>query len=221
MEHSSSWEANSHLSSQERLPAFYWTRWFITVFTRARHWSLSWASCVQSTHSQPFFYFRCIVILSCHLRVGSPSGLFKILYAFLIASMRATWPAHLILDYRNTRDTWWSVQVTKLVIMLPSPSSPVGLYVLFSAMFFLLCVLVWTEWTAWNCRLACHLGLPADWHPPPPPVYVVCCENQWPGKSYLFMTGLGVLSPWGSVGGDCMCLTSYGCVTIIEQFVLL
>jgi len=32
-----SWEAHSHSESQ-KIPAFYGTRWFITVFTRARHW---------------------------------------------------------------------------------------------------------------------------------------------------------------------------------------
>jgi hypothetical protein len=32
-------------------PAFYGTRRFFTVFTRARHWSVSWASWIQSTRS--------------------------------------------------------------------------------------------------------------------------------------------------------------------------
>jgi hypothetical protein len=34
-------------------PAFYGTRRFITVFTRALHWSLSWARSIQSIPSHP------------------------------------------------------------------------------------------------------------------------------------------------------------------------
>jgi hypothetical protein len=45
-----SWEANSHSASQE-FTAFYWSRRFISVFTRARHWSLSWARWIQSSHT--------------------------------------------------------------------------------------------------------------------------------------------------------------------------
>jgi len=40
----------------KKFPAFYTTRKFITLFTRARYWSLSWARQIQSTHSQPFHY---------------------------------------------------------------------------------------------------------------------------------------------------------------------
>jgi len=47
MEQSSSSEASSHSEVQE-IPEFYGTRKFITVFTRARHWPLFWASCIQS-----------------------------------------------------------------------------------------------------------------------------------------------------------------------------
>jgi hypothetical protein len=52
----------------------------------------------------PILYLlRSISILSTHLRLGPPSGLFpsvfptNILYAFLFSSIRATRPAHLIL----------------------------------------------------------------------------------------------------------------------------
>jgi len=49
----------------KKYPAFYGTRRYITVFTRARHWSLSWTRRIQSTPSPPS-----VLILSSHLRPG-------------------------------------------------------------------------------------------------------------------------------------------------------
>jgi len=46
-------EASSHSASQ-KISTFHGTRKFITVFTAARHWSLSWARWIQSTISHPF-----------------------------------------------------------------------------------------------------------------------------------------------------------------------
>jgi len=52
-----------------KFPFFYGTRRrFITVFTRAYHWSLSWARCTQSTLAYPI-PLRSILILSYHLRL--------------------------------------------------------------------------------------------------------------------------------------------------------
>jgi len=42
MEQSPSWEAKSHSASQE-IPCLSWKLRFITMFTRAHNWSLSWA----------------------------------------------------------------------------------------------------------------------------------------------------------------------------------
>jgi hypothetical protein len=55
--------------------AFYGTRRFITMFTKALHWSLSWARSIQSTPSHPIS-LRSILILSSRLRLGLPSALF-------------------------------------------------------------------------------------------------------------------------------------------------
>jgi hypothetical protein len=44
--HSISWASLKKLTVTQlvkKFPPFYGTRWFITVFTRARHWSISWA----------------------------------------------------------------------------------------------------------------------------------------------------------------------------------
>ena len=59
----------------KKVPAFYGTRRFITALTSVRHLSLSCASPIQSTHPHPTSW-RSIPILSKHLRLGLPNGLF-------------------------------------------------------------------------------------------------------------------------------------------------
>jgi hypothetical protein len=44
------------------------------VFTRACHWTLSWARWIQSTHSFPI-PLRYVFKISCCLHLGFPSGL--------------------------------------------------------------------------------------------------------------------------------------------------
>jgi hypothetical protein len=81
----------------KNFPTFYGTRRFITAFTRALHWSLPWARSIWSIPSYPIS-LRSILILSTHLRLYLPSGLFppgfpiNILYAFLFTPIRATFP---------------------------------------------------------------------------------------------------------------------------------
>jgi hypothetical protein len=93
--HSRSWallEKPPIVQLLKNFPAFYETRRFITLFTRAFHWSLSWARSIQSN-----------ILLYTQLRLGLPSGLFtsgfptNILYAFLFSPIHATCPVHLIL----------------------------------------------------------------------------------------------------------------------------
>ena len=59
----------------KKFPAFHGTRRFITVLTSVRHLSLFWANPIQSTYPHPTSW-RSILILSTHLRLGLPSGLF-------------------------------------------------------------------------------------------------------------------------------------------------
>ena len=86
----------------KKFPAFHRTRRFITALTSVRHLSLSWANPIQSTFPHPTSW-RSILILSTHLRLGLPSGLFpsgfptKTLYTPLSSPIRATCPAHFIL----------------------------------------------------------------------------------------------------------------------------
>ena len=85
----------------KKLPTFHGTRRFITTLTSVRHLSLSWASPIQSIYPHPTSW-SAILILSTHLRLGLPSGLFpsgfpsKALYTPLSWPIRATCPAHLI-----------------------------------------------------------------------------------------------------------------------------
>ena len=59
----------------KKFSAFYGTRRFITAFTSARQLSLSWASSIHSIPPHPNSW-RYILILSSHLRLVLPSGLF-------------------------------------------------------------------------------------------------------------------------------------------------
>ena len=86
----------------KKFSAFYGTWRFITTFTSARHLFLSWASLIQSIPPLPTSC-RSILILSSHLCLGLPSGLFpsgfptKILYISPFSPIRTTCPTHLIL----------------------------------------------------------------------------------------------------------------------------
>jgi hypothetical protein len=49
----------------EKFPTFYGTRRFITVFTRARHWSLPWAMCIHSRPSYRTSLRYVLILYSC------------------------------------------------------------------------------------------------------------------------------------------------------------
>jgi len=86
----------------KKFPAFYGTRRFITAFTSARHLSLSWARLIQSMPPHPTSW-RFILIISSHLHLGLPSGLFppgfptKTLYTPVFYPILVTCPVHLII----------------------------------------------------------------------------------------------------------------------------
>ena len=62
-------------AASQEIPRIFGTLRFITVFTSARHLSLFWTNYIQSSQPPPTSW-RSILILSSHLRLGLPSGLF-------------------------------------------------------------------------------------------------------------------------------------------------
>jgi len=118
---------------------------FITGLKSVRHLSLSWARPIHSTYSHPTSC-RSILILSTHLRLGLPSGLFpsgfhtKTLYAPVSSPIRATCSDHPILLDFITR-TIFGVEYRSfscsLYILLYSPvtSSLLGPNILLNTIF--------------------------------------------------------------------------------------
>ena len=104
----------------KKFPAFYGTRRFITALTSVHYLSLSWSSPTQSTHPHPTSW-RSILILSTHLRLGLPSGLFpsgfptKTLHApiLLIHTRHMTSPSHSSPFY-HPHDIGWGVRIMPL-----------------------------------------------------------------------------------------------------------
>ena len=129
----------------KKFPAFHGTRRFITVLTSVRHLSLSRASPIQSTYPHPIS-LRSTLILSTHLRIGLPSGLFpsgfptKTLYTPLSSLIRATCPAYLILlnfIIRTILGEQYKSFSSSLCSLLHSPvtSSLLGPNILLNTMF--------------------------------------------------------------------------------------
>jgi hypothetical protein len=126
----------------KKFPAFYGTRRLLTAFGRSRHLSMSRARSIQSMLPHPTSW-RPILILS------STSGssnwslslrfAHQILCASLLSYVRATFPAHLILDLisRKILGEEYNLLSSSLCSFLDSPvsTSLLGPNILFSTLF--------------------------------------------------------------------------------------
>jgi hypothetical protein len=119
MEKSPSGVANSHSASQ--IPRLLWTRRFITVFTTAHHWSLSWAKRIQSTSPHPISQ-RSILILSSHMLLvlliflyplGFQTKTCQFLISYACYMSHPSYPSW----FHNPNNILWSLQVIKFLIM--------------------------------------------------------------------------------------------------------
>jgi hypothetical protein len=116
----SPWEAGC-CSYYQEIICLWWNQKFHCLFTRALHWSVSSASWTPYTifHS---ISLRSILIVSFHLCLGLLSGLLFMfsIQAFLISSMYATCPTHLILHDLIIL-ILFDEQITKLFVVKFSP----------------------------------------------------------------------------------------------------
>ena len=151
----------------KKFPAFHGTRMFITGLTSVRHLSLSWASPIQSISLHPISW-RSILILSTHLRLGLPSGLFpsgfptKTLYTPLYSPIHATCPAQLILLDFITRTILgeeykclymiYSAQCKVLRIIKNKKCATKKIYMNIQSAFYM-----FRQWTAISVFLVCYV----------------------------------------------------------------
>ena len=141
MEKNPSWKTYPFSASQE-IPCILWKP---KAHYRARHMSLSWTISCQSMPSHPTSWSS-ILILSSHLYLGLPCGLFpsgfptKTRYTSLVSPIRATCPAQLILldfitrtilreEYRSLSSSLCSF------LYFPVSSSLLGPNILLSTLF--------------------------------------------------------------------------------------
>jgi hypothetical protein len=119
-----SWDLLEQLPAVQLLknfPTFYETWRFISTFTRALHWSLSWARSIQLITPNPIS-LRSSLILSTHLCLGLPSSLLpsgfptiSYIQSFSPHSCCVSYPSHpQWLHHSNY--TWQVVEVMKLLI---------------------------------------------------------------------------------------------------------
>ena len=116
-------------AASQEIPRIFGPRRFLTVPTSARHLSLSWANSIQSPQPPPTSW-RSILILSSHLRLGLPNGLFcsgfptRTLCTNFPSHIRATLPTY---TYRKIKNLEWN-SVIRLTLGLQLSHSNLPLH---------------------------------------------------------------------------------------------
>ena len=129
MEQSHSAEAILFSTSQEN-PRILWNPEVHYRIHSSRPLYLSWAKSIQSMLSHPTSW-RPILILSSHLRLGLPNGLFpsgfpiETLNKPLLSPIRAAYPAHVLLSrFDHPDNNRWRVHIITLLIIHSLVHSP-------------------------------------------------------------------------------------------------
>jgi hypothetical protein len=108
----------------QKFPLYCGTRRFITMFRRARYFSLSWTRWIQSAHSQPFSKSVLILSFPMHLRILSDLFLswfankaqHEFLFSPVYVSFSWVYPC-------NRPNIWRGLQIMNVIIMQFSPVS--------------------------------------------------------------------------------------------------
>ena len=102
----------------KKFPAFHGTRRFITALTSLRHLSLSWVSPIQSIYPHPNSW-RSVLILSTHLHLGLPSGLFPCGFP-----TKTLYTPPLLTHTRHMPAQYWVRSTNHLALRYVIPSIP-------------------------------------------------------------------------------------------------
>jgi hypothetical protein len=123
------WKADCHSAYQKISSFLYGTRSFFIVFTKARHWTLFWASWIQFAPSIPISLSSSLM-LSSHLRLGLTSGLLPSGFPTKnpINTSPLPQPCHMSRPphppwFNHPNKIRWRIQVMKFIIIQFSPRS--------------------------------------------------------------------------------------------------
>jgi hypothetical protein len=127
-----SWEVKSHTTILKEFPVFYWTRRFITVLIRSRHWSVyTWIQSITSYFIQ--IHFNIILLyISCDIfPSGLPTKISYMQFPSLLCVLHV--PIAYFLWFYQPNKIWCREQIMKL--HLSTASSLLNSDILLSTLF--------------------------------------------------------------------------------------